>query len=305
MADFIVTPVGRLVSGHPIIGQDKDFENRPYTTNDGQPRLKFSIGLAIPKAEFQPLYEKMYQAAAEGFPHLFANGQTPTSFSWKFEDGDDPKHANKTGWAGCYVCFFSTWDRPVQCFGPDASTQIFDENEIKRGYYGRASVSFNGNGQKSTNQGIYANLHMYQQTGYGEVINSGPSGEQVFGSVSYANPTGATSQPPVPSQMQPPAPNTPPVPTPAAPTAPAAPTPPAPVAPPATPVYVHTATDCDEAGYIQAGWNHEQLVANGKGYMQEATPQAPTPPAPPAPPAAPAPHPGILSPNTPPVPPQG
>jgi len=199
--DF-VSPVGRLVQGNPFEAQTKNKAGVPLTTQTGQPRVSYFVGVAFPKNDpnFPALYQLMVQAARAGFPQLInAQGQsTHPRFAWKLMDGDgvddDGKpNANKPGFAGCWVLKLSSGFAP-KCFyaGRYApQEQIQDPKAIPRGYYVRVAGTIEANGDPSK-PGLYVNLSMVELVG-GEpsmIIQSGPDASAVFGGAAPQLPPG-------------------------------------------------------------------------------------------------------------------
>lgn len=282
----LLTPAGRMVQGHPFEEQTKDANGAPLVVktgpNAGQARSEYFFAIAIPKndPEWAALWGQIYAVGQAAFPGGEFN--TP-AFAWKVKDGDDPKHANKTGFPGHWIINCSSGFLP-KVYTRNGEAQIVDPKQIKRGDYIRAYISIKGNGSP-LQPGVFINPSMVEIIGYGEEIITGPSGEQVFGGAPVAGmPAGASATPTAPSTtIAPPTPAAaaPPVPAAAAPAAPAAPAaapvtagaPPAPgaatAAPAAAPAAPAGPTMTPKAGattyaqYIAAGWNDAQLIENG------------------------------------------
>ena len=253
--ESFVTPVGRLVGGSFFDINTHDHENKPLAPE----KHNWWVGLAFPKTaanwwEEQGELGAVFQAIMRAANSHYVNGepQQPT-FAWKIINGDDPKHASKTGYAGHWVIGFSRNVAIDACPVYNAAYQpVIDKNLAKKGYYYRISGSSVANGRTGNQAGVYINMEMAQLLYAGEEIISGPAPASVFGAAPAmpegARPIGVT-----------------PAPTPAA-TPVAAPT------PAATPVKVMT----EKAGgatyeqFIAQGWNDEQLIANG--YMVMTTP---------------------------------
>lgn len=209
----ILTPVGRLVAGDCFRGNDKDATGNPLLIkngpNAGKPRLDYYIGIAIAKTDpaVNELLRSIHSVAAQSFPQLFdANGGclSPT-FAFKYVDGDSQipnrrgvKPCDKTGYPGHYVFSFSSGFAP-RCYAQGGTSQIVDENAIKRGYYIRISGTCRGN--ESLNQpGVFLNHSMVEFVAYGDEIRTGPDPTAVFGSAPVAQlPAGATTAPPTPT----------------------------------------------------------------------------------------------------------
>ena len=256
--NYLLTPVGRLVSGHPMVAQDKDQMGKPLTNMKGEPKVNYFIGLAIPKTdpEFGAIWQEMNSVARAGFPQFFgADGKcTHPTFSFKLIDGDGADttgqpYSNREGYAGHWVLRLSTGFAP-QCYTKGGAARIAEPDMIKRGYYMRAYISVepNGNIQKP---GIYLNYSMIELVGYGPEITSGPDGATIFGGAPVANlPVGASAAPVGGAPLA--------MPTPAAPVAPM----PTPAAP--TPVVKYVApngTPYTMGELTAAGWTAEQVKA--------------------------------------------
>lgn len=225
MPQQIVTPVGRIVWGHPTKGQQRtDDNNNPIIGNDGQPSTEFVFGLAIPKGQEAELFAAMGQEAA-----TTCGGQPPQNFAWKFKDGDSPDLNTREGHAGHFIFTIATVIAPrvVQNQGG----QWVDFADVKRGDYVRVALSIKGHTgnpqKKGSKPGLYLNPAMVEFIGYGQEIFSGPSADQVFAGVAPAQlPPGASATPIASATPMPAMPTAAPV----APAAPAMPT--APVAAP-------------------------------------------------------------------------
>lgn len=201
----ILTPVGRIVGGHPMIGNPvlDDRTNQPKLDNTGNPRTEYYFALAIPKQGEQAWSQtdwgaKIHQAAQMGWP----NGEhaAPT-FAWKIVDGDStiPNKAGKVpaqreGWAGHWVLHLAT-GIPVRCYHVgkyDPTQQIQNKDEIKPGDYGRACIMARGNAP-SQSPGVYLNPSMFELSRAGQliVLDSGPDAASVFGGQAPAVPANA------------------------------------------------------------------------------------------------------------------
>ena len=223
-----LTPIGRLVQSHPMIGQEKDKDGKPYIIksgpNKGKETIKYFVSVAFPKMvdygdgagpvqnrEFAAFYAQMDATARAAFPQLFPNGGpcTHPRFAWKLMDGDGvdangKDNKTKEGFAGHWVIRFASQYAP-RCFHfgkYDPSQQIQNKDEIKTGYYCRIGGTMEGNGVTVGSQdvpGIYVNLNMFELRAYGPEIVSGPDANAVFGG-NNANtggvlPPGATMTP--------------------------------------------------------------------------------------------------------------
>ena len=281
----LVTPVGRLVQGNPFEEVTTNMTGQLLTDKNNNPRVEYFFAIAIPKTDpgFAPMYQQMQGVAAQSWP---AGQSNAPGFSWKLIDGDDPAHADKVGFAGCWI-LRCNGGFAVKVYTTDGA-QVVDPKALKRGDYVRAYVSIKGNGN-TTNPGIYVNPSMVEIIGYGEEIIGGPSAAEVFGGAPAVMPTGASATPvagaplaagavvtpaAVPGAVVPPAVVTPAVVTPAV--APAAVVPaadfltpppgtPGAVVPPAAAVKTMTAK-ANGATYealIAGGWTDATLVQHG------------------------------------------
>ena len=203
--DF-VSPIGRFVEGDLWKPNDKDYEGNPLVykngENAGQPRVEYYLRLAFPKLvrgqpnadweRFRALLEKVAREAKPEFFRLDGSCAIP-NFSWKINDGDTDviragknigtKLSDKPGFAGHYVVGFSSSYAPqiVMQTSPNVYAEVTDRNLIKRGYYLRVggTVSYNGS---TGNPGIYLNLQKVLFYAPGEVIETGKSAAELFGS---------------------------------------------------------------------------------------------------------------------------
>ncbi|WDQ26679.1 hypothetical protein e2701_00068 [Klebsiella phage e270.1] len=293
IVEKFVTPVGRLVGGSFFDMNTSDHENKPLAPE----KYNWWVGLAFPKTaanwwEEQGELGVVFQAILKAAGAHYVNGETqqPT-FAWKITNGDDPKHAGKTGYPGHWVIGFSRNVAIDACPLYNAQFQpVIDKNQAKKGYYYRISGSTSPNGRTGNQAGMYINMEMAQLLYAGEEIISGPAPASVFGAVP-AMPAGATAIGAAPTPVAAPTPAPTPAaapvaaPTPAA--APvAAPTPAAaPVAAP-TPAAAPVAAPTPAAAPVKVmtekagGATYEQFVAGGwtdqamidQGYMVMTTP---------------------------------
>ena len=169
----LTTPVGRLVTGHPMVAvPKKDALGKPKMQKDGvTPLISFYSGLAVVKTPGHTHWNQTEWGAKiwnEGLA-AFPNGETQTpTFAWKIEDGDStiPNKKGKVpcqreGWAGHWILHLSD-GFPFSCyhdgkFNPYESIQ--NKDEIKTGDYGQFIIQVQGNnldGRKETD-GVYLN----------------------------------------------------------------------------------------------------------------------------------------------------
>lgn len=303
----ILSPVGRLVQGHPFEYTDTDFEDRPLKNKDGSPRVQYYMALAIRKddPDVNLFYQQIQQMGQVAWPTGEWQRQ---DFAWKCEDGDSAvltKHntipnKDKEGFAGCWIFKFQGGYAP-KVYDINPALMIVDPKKIKRGDFIRVYATVNANGS-SGNPGIFLNPTLVQLCAYGEEIVTGPDGAAIFGAAPAvrlppgasqtptapktgpALPGGNTSAPALPGGPAP-APSLPGGPAPAAtPPGPSAPAPAAPAAPAMPPVQVRKMLP--KAGaysyeqYKAQGWTDEALIRDGYMIMEATTPGTGVSPAP-------------------------
>jgi len=263
----LLTPVCRLVQGDPFKPQTKDATGRPLVTLDGQPKVKYYIGVAIRKddPDWPALWQQIQAVAVAAWPNREYEGP---NFAWKYTDGDTKP--DRDGFAGCHILNLSSSYAPtVFTKGGVEEVPAMQSQLLRRGYYIRVAFSVAGNKSTQT-PGIYLNPNAVEIYGEGPEINVGPDGATLFGTPAATTPPGMGAAPAAPA--------------PAAPAAPAAP--PAPGAPPAAPAPAGPPAGLQPApGFVPATPGPQAPGA-------PAAPPAPTAPAPtqaPPPPAAPAP----------------
>ena len=261
---------GRLVQGDVFVPQTKNMNGGPLTDLKGNPKVQYFIAVAVEKTDtaMMQTFAQIQQVAQAGFPG--GESQRP-DFAWKVLDGDDPKYAGKTGFAGCMVFRFTS-GFPVKAYTKGAASQIVDPNQIKRGYYIRVAFTVKANGNV-TKPGVYLNLSLVELVGYGEEIVSGPDAASVLATVGAAVlPTAASATPVAGSPPITPVVAGPITPVVAGPVTPAAVGPITPVvAGPVTPApdFLSPPIMTAKAGgasfqqFIDRGWTKEQMIAEG------------------------------------------
>ena len=156
------TPPGRIVWGHPSKSQDviDPQTKQKRTDNDGNPRKRWTFGLAIPKDQCQGMFDAMQAATAEVFP-----GGAPDGFAWKFKDGDakdkeGKPYADREGWAGCFVFSLATEFKMPPNYEFDYGTNKWaDSDKIKRGDWVNVTVRVVAHKARNTMEkaGLYLN----------------------------------------------------------------------------------------------------------------------------------------------------
>ena len=251
MAFETVSPVGRIVQGNPLVGQQrKDDNGNPLFNADGSPTLQYYVGLAISKQDpaAQQLIAQINAEAQAAWPNLFdpATGACrDPKFSIKYLDGDGfdangKSYAEREGMAGHWVLRLQS-NYPLRSYnGMDGrNTEITDPEQIYRGCFAVAAIEVKSNNATGTHtRGLYINCRGLQMVGHGERILGGANPDELFGGAGPAIaagayvPPGMTQTPPAPAAV--PAAMVPP----AAPAAPA----PQPLAPPNTAFVQHALT---------------------------------------------------------------
>ena len=290
-----ITPVGRIVQGNPLVGnQVKDDHGALVFNQDGTPKLNYYMGLAISKQDpaAQQLIAKIDAEARAAWPNLFdpATGECrDKKFSIKYFDGDGFDHngkafAEREGMAGHWIIRLQS-NYPLRSYdGMAANVEITDPERIYRGCYAVAAIEVKTNGATGTNtRGLYINSQGVQMVGHGERILGGANPDELFGAAGAAIPQGAyvpagmsttPVAPAAPAVMQ--AAPTPPTPPHMVATPPPvqAPTPPPPAAPHPTfvqqavaPQFVLTPAGQAQGFTIEqwyaAGYTEAQLLQNG------------------------------------------
>lgn len=242
----IVTPVGRLVYGHPArLVAKTDMMTKQPVMKDGKPVMVRSFGVAFPKEAFNThLWPTMYHAAKSVFGNYDPPMPPTRDFAWKYKDGDwkdkqQKPYSEREGYAGhCVVHFETQFDLlSVKMNAAGNGYDQITEHDYKTGDYVAVNCSIEGN--KPTNAqftpGLFINPQGVIFVGVGQAIINAPSADQMFGGQQFTLPPGATAPGaaptmpaglPTPPGMAAPAPAAPPVPmaAPAAPPVAAAPT---------------------------------------------------------------------------------
>jgi len=185
---YVASPVGRLVWGSLWEGGSKGFQGKSLTDRQGNPRVEWSVGLAIPKGpELDAFWAQIVAKAQQDFPA--GEWQLP-NFSWKWKDGDAADQIAKEGRAGHVVLRLASGFNPG-VFDPSYN-QLIDPQSVTPGDYVRINVGVQGNGDNAAGKpGIYLNLGAVLFVAKGARIVAGPSPEQIFGAPAPQPITGA------------------------------------------------------------------------------------------------------------------
>jgi len=201
----ILTPVGRLVSGHPMemhaVTDDKTKIQKTFA--DGSPMFNQSVGVAFPKNgtthwEQTEWGAAIKAAAVAAYPRGEHGMKT---FSWKITDGDSTEPnkkmvtpASREGYPGHWVLFASSCF-PTPCYhvGKYAPHEVIqNKDEIKRGDYVRLVFNTKMNGSTDS-PGMYINPVMLELARAGQQIMSAnaPDAAAAFGGSAPVIPQGA------------------------------------------------------------------------------------------------------------------
>ena len=269
---YFTTPTGRLVSGSVSQGNDKDYQGKPLTDSNGQPIVKYYIGVAIPKTAGvdwkQEAWGQQIMAVAQTNP-AYATSVDPATgmpfqgkaFAFKVTDGDSTipnqngkKPCDQEGYPGHWVLNFSNGFAPKAC-NQDGTAYLPDPEAIKRGYFVQVYASI-GINNDNRNPGVFLNHEIVSLQFHGEEIHGGADASAAgFGG--GAMPAGATA---IPAGAIPAAPvgqNAAPAPQAAAP----APANDLVQQPAAEPSYNVNGTVFTKAQLIASGWNEAQIAA--------------------------------------------
>lgn len=287
MTTEILTPVGRIVQGHPMeIRNVFDDNGHPKMTKAGQQQQSVFVALAIPKGNEQQWQQtewgqQIWAAGQASWPA--GEWQAPT-FAWKITDGDSQvpnkkgkRPCDQEGFPGHWIINASNGFAP-NCFAHQNYTQqVMRKETFKTGDYVRLIITAKGNGP-SPSPGVYVNLEGCELVQAGQAIISASSidAQATFGAVAAQLPAGAQIDPnipagtgtaqPAPQQMAPAASSA--LAQTTAPAASSAP-PPAPAgnaAPPPAPEPAHDFLTVNGQQFTaqqlrDAGWNEQQIAA--------------------------------------------
>ncbi len=206
MSDEIVTPVGRMVQGHPMeMHPVKDNNGQPKMTKAGQPYNQCYVGLAVPKGSEQHWNQtewgaQIWQAGVAAWPRGECNAPT---FAWKITDGDSAVPNKKgiapntrEGFPGHWVIGASNGFEP-DCFADgNYSVKVMRKERFKTGDYVRCVLSVRGNNSNDS-PGIYVNLSGCElvQAGAAIISSSALDGNATFGAAAPVMPQNAILDP--------------------------------------------------------------------------------------------------------------
>lgn len=178
--------------------QKTDFNTKqPLLGPDGQPKMEYGFGLAIPKidpatGQNSEEYVKVWQAMHAEAQALYAGAQIPPGFAMKFKDGDgvDAKtgkpYASKEGYAG-HIVLACTTSLPIKYFIFSGGNNELVNTGIKSGDYVNVQLNIKAHGSKNNgNPGLYLNPAAVQLIAPGAPIINAPSGDQMFGNAAPA-----------------------------------------------------------------------------------------------------------------------
>ncbi|MCK5126796.1 MAG: hypothetical protein KAR42_11120 [candidate division Zixibacteria bacterium] len=284
----LITPVGRLVSGHPMeLHAAIDNNGQPKIMRDGvTPQMNGSIGIAIAKNgatdwKTTDWGQSIVATATTAWP----NGQhLSPQFAWKVLDGDSTipnkkgnRPCDREGYPGHWILFtggcFAT---PTYHAGRYQPHEVIQNNgEIKRGDYIRLCFNVTSNNSNDS-PGMYVNAVMVElsRAGVAIISASAPDASAAFGGSAGQLPAGALIDNNVQASAPPPPPahdlanpgtaSAPPPPPPAHdlanPGTASAPPPPPP--PPADPLLTFNGTSQTNAAWLAGGWTQSQIDAN-------------------------------------------
>lgn len=189
-----------------------DKTKQQKVNQNGQLAWEYGFGLAIPKAEFGPIWQAMQTEAMK-----FINPPPPfgsPQFAYKIIDGDSMDKGNiqrgiapkpysaREGYGGCFVINIkSQLDNPPPVFRWNPATNSWqqadpnniDGNKLKTGDYVQVGLALDAHLGQSP--GLYVNPQGIQFVGFGTAIMRGPDAATMFGAGPAALPPGATAIP--------------------------------------------------------------------------------------------------------------
>lgn len=207
----VMTGVGRIVQGHPMILNGKvDYHTKkPKLNDDGTQKVGSYCAIAFPKTEpefARDVYPVIMQAAQRDWPNApWTNPRV--DFAWKWFDADAPTSVDKNGkpyatrpnFAGHYILKLDS--SFLYTLVDEQGNKINDPKLIKCGDYVRAYISVKGNGSQA-NPGLYINVDFMQRCGFGEEIRQEADVTGILATVGgFRLPPGASMQPTAPTMM--------------------------------------------------------------------------------------------------------
>lgn len=151
----------------------KDHQGNPEVNEN---KHHWFVGFAVPKAEWDPIWNHMYQTAAND-PACTAALCGQAGFNWKIEDCDapeNPQNLGKPSYPAGHMLIKFTRYKVMGCVSlVDGNYQpIVNPASVKKGdyYYVAASTKFNGAATVKTNAGMYQNLEGLMFAAIGEEI---------------------------------------------------------------------------------------------------------------------------------------
>lgn len=269
MTNEILTPVGRLVQGHPMeIRNVTDDHGQPKMNRNNEQQQEVFVALAIPKGNESHWNQtewgqQIHAAGQAGWPT--GEWQAPT-FAWKIIDGDSTipnkkgkRPCDQEGMPGHWVVQAKNGFMP-DCFAHgNYGQQVMRKETFKTGDYVRLILTSKGNAP-SQSPGVYINLMGCELVQAGQAIVSASSidGQATFGAHAAVMPAGAVVDPNVPPTTQ----------TAAAPTAPQPAAAPSAVAPTVAPV-VSAAPQPGAVAPPAPQPAHDFLMVNGQQFTAD------------------------------------
>lgn len=163
-----------------VMGSLTQLNTKDHT---GQPEANenkhhWFMGFAVPKAEWDPIWNHMYNTAAND-PACTAALCGQAGFNWKIEDCDapeNPQNLGKPSYPAGHMLIKFTRYKVMGCVSlVDGNYQpIVNPASVKKGdyFYVAASTKFNGAATVKTNAGMYQNLEGLMFAAGGEEIVS-------------------------------------------------------------------------------------------------------------------------------------
>lgn len=183
---------------------------------DGQPKVEYGFGLAIPKidpatGQHTAEYVKAYQALHGEAQAHYAGAQIPPNFALKYKDGDTDvdqngkPYSDREGYAGHIVISCLTLI-PINYFRWEGNNNVLVNTGFKNGDYVNVQLNIKAHGKiNNGNPGLYVNPNAVQFIQEGAAIINSPSGDDMFGQAApaYAGQVVAPTAPQMPGQVAP------------------------------------------------------------------------------------------------------